>query len=232
MFIEKEEMAVFALKGIQREMGGRRNEMMKKAIAVFAIFLILLAAGCSSVPAPEETVERFMVAAKNFDFAAMACEIDPEAVDPEYEWEEYLSEEQEDMFQQMFLAYFRENAAKIEHEILGSETDGETAQVMAAFRYVDGAPLMREAFTQFIAEMFALAFTGAEIGEEEASQKLADIFTEKKESSDEAYVENNIEIRLVLKEGRWYVAEMSEELLNVIMSNFVQLTEEMEGFFE
>ena len=204
---------------------------MRRIVAAFIGIFLLLSAGCTATPVPEDTVKRFVSAAQNFDFQAMAQEIDPATMDPEDNWEEMMGDEQADIGQEVFLDYFQENAAKIEYEILDTNVDGETATVNTKFRYVNGAPLMRDAFTQFIGEMFALAFSGVEVSEEEATQKILDILENKRDIVEPEFVEENIEISLVLKDGRWYIEEMSEALSNVIISNFGQLSEEMEGFF-
>lgn len=196
-----------------------------RTIAVSMLSLALLA-GCSGAK-PESTVEEFFTAGQQLDTEAMAAAVlstNEEVTDPE----ELLTDDSNEYL----LEYFKTNAEKMTYEVTGSEIDGDKAIVTMNAKYVDGAPLIKATISSAFMKMLPLAFSGTEMTEEETNQMFADTMKEQSEIVSETFKEATLKIDLVKEDNEWYITEITDEMMDVVMSGFMSLSTELEGAFE
>lgn len=206
---------------------------MKKKISIvlLSMLVLVLAVGCSG-DKPEATVAEYIEAMKDFDVDGMVSKVNPKKRADLNEFNELYNEE--DSMEKYFLDYIESNAKKIKYEINDSEIDGDKASVNVDFKYVDGAPLFKATFAEYMKEMFAIAFTDLEqeITEEEYGRVFVDTMEEQRNIIEETFTEKNLDIELIKIEDQWYIDEVSKELLDVAMTNILSVGEELEDSFD
>jgi hypothetical protein len=197
-----------------------------RTIAVSMLSLALLA-GCSGAK-PESTVEEFFTAGQQLDAEAMAATILSTNEEEVTETEELLLDDSN----KYLVEYFKTNAEKMTYEVTGSEVDGDNAVVTMNAKYVDGAPLIKATISSAFMKMLPLAFSGTEMTEEETNQMFADTMKEQSEIVSETFKEATLKIDLVKEDNEWYITEITDEMMDVVMSGFMSLSTELEGAFE
>ena len=197
-----------------------------RSIAISMLSLALLA-GCSGAK-PESTVEEFFKAGKQLDTEAMAAAVLSTNEEEVTGTEELLTDESNEYL----LEYFKTNAEKMTYEVTGSEIDGDKAVVTMNAKYVDGAPLIKATISSAFMKMLPLAFSGTEMTEEETNQMFADTMKEQAEIVSETFKEETLKIDLVKEDNEWYITEITDEMMDVVMSGFMSLSTELEGAFE
>lgn len=197
-----------------------------RTIAVSMLSLALLA-GCSGAK-PESTVDEFFTAGQKLDTEAMAAAVlstnEEEVTDPE----ELLTDDSNEYL----LEYFKTNAERMTYEVTESEVDGDKAVVTVNAKYVDGAPLIQATISSAFMKMLPLAFSGTEMTEEQTNQVFADTMKEQEEIVSETFKEATLKIDLVKEDNEWYITEITDEMMDVVMSGFMSLRTELEGAFE
>ena len=194
-----------------------------RTIAVSMLSLALLA-GCSGAK-PESTVEAFFKAGQQLDTEAMAATILSSNQEEVTETEELITDDSNDYL----VEYFKANAEKITYEVTGSEVDGNTAVVTMNAKYVDGAPLMTATVSSVFSKILPLGFSGSELSEEEMDQIYEDTMKEQAEIVPETFTEATLKIDLVKENNQWYITEITDEMVDVVMSGFMLLSSEREG---
>ena len=194
-----------------------------RTIAVSMLSLALLA-GCSGAK-PESTVEAFFTAGQQLDTEAMAATILSSNQEEVTETEELMTDDSNDYL----VEYFKANAEKITYEVTGSEVDGNKAVVTMNAKYVDGAPLMTATVSSVFSKILPLGFSGSELSEEEMDQIYEDTMKEQAEIVPETFTEATLKIDLVKENNQWYITEITDEMVDVVMSGFMLLSSEMEG---
>lgn len=197
-----------------------------RTIAVSMLSLALLA-GCSGAK-PESTVEAFFTAGQQLDAEAMAATILSTNEEEVTETEELLLDDSNEYL----VEYFKTNAEKMTYEVTGSEVDGDKAVVTINAKYVDGAPLIQATISSAFMKMLPLAFSGVEMTEEETNQMFADTMKEQAEIVSETFKEATLKIDLIKEGNEWYITEITDEMMDVVMSGFMSLSTELEGAFE
>jgi len=197
-----------------------------RTIAVSMLSLALLA-GCSGAK-PESTVEEFFTAGQQLDTEAMAATILSSNEEEVTETEELITDDSNEYL----VEYFKANAEKMTYEVTGSEVDGDKAVVTINAKYVDGAPLIKATISSAFMKMLPLAFSGTEMTEEETNQMFADTMKEQAEIVSETFKESILKIDLVKQDNEWYITEITDEMMDVVMSGFMSLSTELEGAFE
>src|SRR5699024_2501075 len=130
-------------------------------------------------------------------------------------------EEDQDALEVYFLDYIKSNAKKITYEIKESKIDGDNATVAVDFKYVNGGPLLKATFGEYMKEAFASAFTGKELTDEENSEIFISAMEAQSEKMEETFTEKTLNIECVKIEDNWYIDDPSDELLDVIMSGIL-----------
>lgn len=207
---------------------------MNKKISVISIMvcIILLFVGCSAGDKPEDTVSEFIEAMKDFDLESMASNINPEDRG-EMEDIESLREE-EDSMEKYFVDYIESNAKKITYEIKESEIDGDKAVVSVDIKHVDGGPLFRATFEDYMKEVFEVAFTDldGEITDEEYNEMFISSMEKQSELIEETFTEKTLEFNCIKIEDEWYIDDPSDEILDVVMANMLSIMEEIDESFD
>jgi hypothetical protein len=60
---------------------------------------------------------------------------------------------------------------------------------------------------------------------------IVEIMEEKSQEMETEFVENEVTVNLVNKDGSWYIEEVSDDLSNIITANFVKAFEEISESF-
>ena len=206
---------------------------MKKKMGIVSLMLILLilVVGCSAEEKPDKVVSEYIEAMKKFDLELMASKINPENRE---EVEDISDLTEEDTMQKHFMDYVKSNAKQINYKINESKIDGAKAVVSVDFKYIDGGPLFKATFGEFMKEMFALAFTDMdkEFTDEEYSEIFIKAMEEQSKSVEETYTERTIDIDCIKIDDEWYIDEPSDELLDVAMSNIISVGKELDETFD
>lgn len=205
---------------------------MGKKISIFTIIITILIVivGCSTQNKPETIVSEFIEGMKKFDAEAMALKVNPKDVSGK-EQVSSLVEDEDDPFQKYFLDYIKSNAKKIKYEIKEVNIDGDRALVGVNFTYVDGGPLFKTTFSEYIKEAFSMAFSGNELTDEENSHIFITIMEEQSKLIEEGYTEKLIKVKCIKLEDKWYIDDPSNELIDVAMSNILSVGQEMDDVF-
>lgn len=205
---------------------------MKKRLSIILTILsiLVLASGCSAGEKPDKVVSEFIEAMKEFDFELMSTKINPEARGEMDEIEDIYGED--GSLENYFIEYVEGNAKKITYTINESEVDENKAKVNVSFEYVDGAPLFKATFAEYMKEIFALAFSNMdeEITDEQYSEIFIKSMEEQSELIEETFTEKTLDVECMKIEDEWYINEPSDEILDVLMSNMMSTMDELDNF--
>ena len=72
-------------------------------------------------------------------------------------------------------------------------------------------------------KMLPLAFSGTEMTEEETNQMFADTMKEQAEIVSETFKETTLKIDLVKQDNEWYITEITDEMMDVVLSGLCHL---------
>jgi len=186
--------------------------------------------GCGPAK-PEDTVEKYLTAAQKFDVEAMATNIAPSNTEDIDETTDITKEQEQDDYTKYFLDYLKTNAGKMTYKITGSEVNGDKAVVTVDCKYVDGGSLLKATIGEAFSKMLGLAFTDIEMTDEETSQMFVSIMKEQSKKIGETFSETTVKVDCVKMEGQWYIAEINDELHDVVMSGFVSAGKEVSASF-
>lgn len=186
-------------------------------------------AGCANTPSPESTVISFIESGKKFDVTEMAAMVNPSDLSSKEKIPKVMrdGEDGKSQSQKYFLNYFQENAAKITYTVKEPKIENDQATVTVDFKYMNGEPLLKAVLQDVFTEAFTSASTGAEIKDEEMEQMLVSAMQKHKEKIQESFVEKSIDIHLIKADRQWYINQPSDELLDVFMSNFISVANEL-----
>lgn len=201
---------------------------MRKFISVLCILVVMFFVGCST-DKPESTVSAFVEAGKEFDLVKMAETVNPSKTSTK-EKIENLTQEGDDLasyFSKYFLDYFKANAQKITYTVEKSVIKGKKANVTVNFKYVDGGTLLGLSIGEVFITAMLMTFSGEEMNDEETEQTLVSAMETQQQDIDEIFVEKEIDIKLVKVDKKWYIDELSDELLDVFMSNYISVGNEL-----
>lgn len=205
--------------------------MKKRIIAALLACMLLLMGGCGNTAKPEDTVENFFKAAQTLDLEAMITTIEPSNTEDINDTKALFDEDEFDDYTKYFLDYLKENAGKMTYTIGKSEVDGDKAVVTVDCKYVDGGPLLSATIGEVFKKTFELAFSGTEMTDEEMVQMFTGIMEEQRSVVEETFKESTLDINCVKQDGKWYISEMEDELLDVAMSGFLSAGEKMSEAF-
>lgn len=203
---------------------------MKRTFSILilaAIFLQLT--GCGQKP--EAVTEKYFSAARRFDFPAIADTIVPSNKEDISEAKD-LTKEDSDEYTKYFLDYLKTNASKMTYKITGSEVKKDKAVVTADCKYVDGGPLLRATIGEAFSRMLGIAFSGAEMSDEETNQMFQNIMEEQSKVLGEKFKESTISINCIKQDNKWYIEEINDDLLDVVMSGFISAGKELSDIFD
>ena len=187
-----------------------------RTIAVSMLSLALLA-GCSGAK-PESTVEAFFNAGKQLDTEAM-MEATLSSVRPLSARTVELPLDESNTY---LLEYFKKSADKMSFEVTNTAVEDNRAVVTVDAKYMDGAPLIKATVSSVLLKMSSSEFNGTE-ATEEVNHIFADTLKEQMEAVPETYIEKTLKIDLVKEKNKWYILEITDEMLDVVMAGFTSL---------
>lgn len=204
---------------------------MKKIFNFILITLmIFILTACSNSAKPETAVSEFVESAKLFDLNGMAAVVNPSNTIDKDKIND-LEGTDENSIEKYFLDYLKSNAKKINYDIKEVKIDGDNAVVTVNFKYINGGPLLKATIGDVFTQAMSIAFSGVEMTDEETSQMFIASLKKQNENIPESFSEKTIDIDCIKVDNKWYIDEPNEELLNVIMSNFITVVDELnEGF--
>lgn len=196
---------------------------MKKLFSLWMAGLMMIGlVACGAPASPKSTVESYFNAAKKLDSEAMSRQILPENTEAIAKTNEALVEAEDDS-SKVFLDYLKANAAKMTYEITNVDESGDNAVVTIKSRYVNGAPVIQSVMEEAISKMFESAFSSQQPTEEETSKLFTDLMKEKQGEIEETFLTQTLQIPLVKSNGKWYINEVEDKMLDVVTSGFVSV---------
>ncbi len=202
---------------------------MRKVINFLLIFTMIFSLTSCSSSKPETAVSEFIDAAKEFDLIKMSSKINPSSINKDKITDLELAEE--DSYGKYFLDYLKLNAKKITYEIKSSKIDNDKAVVTVYFKYVNGGPLLKATIGDVFSQTISMAFAGVEMSEEETSQMFISSMEKQKANIAESFAEKTIDIKCVKINDQWYIDEPSDDIIDVILSNFNTVSKEIDESF-
>jgi len=197
--------------------------MRKKTlfIAGLALTCILALSGCGNKP--DKVVSKFCDGMKKLDYAKMN-----ECL---YDSSDYMTDpfEGDDEELEVFTSFVKEQAPNIKYEITGSEVNGDDATVNVKFTYTDASPVITSAMGEYFSQALGLAFSGA--SEEQMGNLLLTIFQDKLKTTTLSTTESTVDIPCKKKDGDWKVAELSDDIANVLTCNILKAFEKVGDSF-
>lgn len=202
---------------------------MRKLTGLLIIIGMIIITGCTNTPSPNPTVSSFIEAGKKFDLTKMAELVNPSNLSSKEKVADLLKvgEAGANQPQQYFLDYFKENAAKITYSVTGSKIEKNQATFTVDFKYIDGEPLLKAVLRDAFSQAFSLASKGVKLKDEEMEKMLIAAMQKHKPIIQESYMEKSVDVRLIKVDRQWYIEQPSDELLDVFISNFVSVANEL-----
>jgi len=206
-----------------------RSKMKKIVVGFLLLVMLFPIVGCSSAQ-PEDTVHNYFDAAQKINFGAMSRLIAPTNTE-DIERNTTLIEGQQDDPFGFLLDYMKSAASKITYKLVESTINGDSAVVTVDCKYVDSGPILTATIGELFVRMFEQAFNDVEMTEEEKDEIFSTVFQEQIKIFDETFKEVTLNIDLVKIKDTWYVAETSDELLDVVMSGFISAENDISDSF-
>lgn len=115
------------------------------------------------------------------------------------------------------LKYLQENASKITYKIEDVKENGDEATVKIRFKYTDMGNIIEETLINYVKE------TPSEknLSEEEKNNILTSILEKEIAENDPINIEKSVVVNLIKVENKWYINNLKEDLLDVMMSNYI-----------
>lgn len=195
----------------------------KNLLIVFSILTLSLLLGCER-NSPRNVVKAFSNSIKTFDFEKMDTYIYSENKS-----EKLPSFEGLDGLEKSFIDYFKENASKISYSIQSVEENNDKAEVIVKYKFLDGGRVIRNSVIEGIKQITPQKILNPNISDDEIEKIFSDIVNIKiNEYSEENILEKEITIPCIKINNKWYINGMSEELENVLLSNFVYVIRDID----
>lgn len=195
-----------------------KNSSKLIILSVSLLVIITLLSACA--PKPESSVESLFSAMKEFNIEKIQDLIDPDTkTDGNNQTLENYTDE-DDEYLKHLLEYFKEKSSKIEYQVKDSKVDGNNATVDVHVKYVDGGGLISNVFSKFLEEAITMAFTDADMSEERSEEVFFSILNSEIDKSEDRFVDKDLKIDLIKKDNKWYLTELSDEILDVMLTNF------------
>lgn len=204
---------------------------MRKLISFLIItFALCMFSGCGMFQKPETTVSEYIKAATAFDLEKMNSKIAPSNATDKKDISDII-ENDEDEYQKYIIDYFKSNAAKITYKIKNTKIDNDSAVVTVDFKYIDGSPLIKASIAEAFSKIMPLAFSGVEVSDDESSQFFITAMETQRKTIKEKYTSKTIDIKCVKIDKQWYIEKSSDELMDVLTSNFISAGKDIDKSF-
>lgn len=204
------------------------NNKLAWSIVIIAVVVIAVVAIVATIlfgNNPEKTIDETFTALKEGNMDVLLEYTSTEETDNSFENEltEGLingtdSTENTELEKEILNSCF----SQLEWKIAETKKDGDTAVVTVDITNKDFSNVMQEIFSEMMAQVFASAFTGQEMTEEDTMKLM-------KEKIDEvtATTTNTEKINMVKEDGIWKFSD-SDELANMLLPGFSSGIESMQ----
>lgn len=193
----------------------------RKVLLILLLVLIFTLVGCGE--RPEAVIDNFMKEVKAFNLEGLG-EFVLVSEDEEGEVEEEIDED----IPETFLNYMKDKAGKIEYEIQDTKVEGDKAVSKVKFKYIDGTELLGNTILQFMGESFGLILADVDISDEKTDEMLETIFAQNVDKVEDRFTERTLDIKLIKEDGKWYLEEIEDELLDVMLANFISVLDSVD----
>ena len=199
----------------------------KKSHAGLIVILVILAVAGGTAfylyqrQQPKKTAEQFLDSMQKMDFTTMESLLqssDLSALD------------NADIRNAAYTDFFTAINQKMTYKITGNRFDIQngTASVTAHITYVDGTNIYKETITEFLRQIVASAYSGAQLSEEETQEKLASILNEKAKSSEkDEFSEADIIYPLIKTNEGWKIVSLDDATVKIMSANFKSVEDEI-----
>lgn len=195
--------------------------MKNKKYIIISVLFLLFIVSCNK-DGPEEMLDNFTVAMQEFDLEKVFSYVNPDKVNSENKDNLNI----ENQIEKSFLSYLKNNAKNITYEIKDVKKDKDIVTAKVYFKYIDGTKIIRKTLNEYF-EYINENFSDGNISEEENSKILNDILNKKIKEIEPLYVDAIIDIECIKKDGNWYIDNPSDELFDVMMSNFISVSKKL-----
>lgn len=204
---------------------------MKKLLSAMLLLVMSLSlSACSGLNEAAVPVDEYFKAAKTLDTVAMEKQILPTNTEGIEKNKELLQAE-DDPFSKLFVDFMKDKAKKMTYSIKETKVDGDKATITVDTKYVDAGPLLKAVFGDLIMKMMGSALSGGEPSEEEAKTMFTTVMNEQTAKFEETFKTKTIQIPVVKKDGKWYIEQVAEDMIDVASSGFVSVVSEMGNAF-
>lgn len=115
---------------------------------------------------------------------------------------------------------------KFPFEVTNTAVEDDRAVVTVDAKYIDGVPLIKATISSVLLKMSSSEFNGTE-ATEAVNHIFADTMKEQMEVVPETYIEKTLKINLVREDNKWYIVEITGEMVDVAMSGFMTLSDDL-----
>ena len=204
----------------------KKNKKSHAGLIVILVILVLAVAGGTAFylyqrQQPKKTAEQFLDSMQRMDFTTMESLLqssDLSALD------------NADIRNAAYTDFFTAINQKMTYKITGNRFDIQngTASVTAHITYVDGTNIYKETITEFLRQIVASAYSGAQLSEEETQEKLASILNEKAKSSEkDEFSEADIIYPLIKTNEGWKIVSLDDATVKIMSANFKSVEDEI-----
>jgi hypothetical protein len=177
-------------------------------------------------------VSGFFDASKKADYKTVLTYIEPTQISDRFKIESITGDNSENLVQEFYLTYIKSRASKMTYEITNSEINGDNASVTVKAKYIDGGIILKAAMGEVITKAMSLAFSGQEPTDDEMNKLFLDTINEKANSISDTYKEVTLKIDCVKSDGKWYILEVSDDLVDVVSLGFLSAAGDISDVFE
>ena len=204
----------------------KKNKKSHAGLIVILVILVLAVASGTAFylyqrQQPKKTAEQFLDSMQKMDFTTMESLLqssDLSALD------------NADIRNAAYTDFFTAINQKMTYKITGNKFDIQngTASVTAHITYVDGTNIYKETITEFLRQIVASAYSGAQLSEEETQEKLASILNEKAKSSEkDEFSEADIIYPLIKTNEGWKIVSLDDATVKIMSANFKSVEDEI-----
>ena len=204
----------------------KKNKKSHAGLIVILVILVLAVAGGTAFylyqrQQPKKTAEQFLDSMQKMDFTTMESLLqssDLSALD------------NADIRNAAYTDFFTAINQKMTYKITGNRFDIQngTASVTAHITYVDGTNIYKETITEFLRQIVASAYSGAQLSEEETQEKLSSILNEKAKSSEkDEFSEADIIYPLIKTNEGWKIVSLDDATVKIMSANFKSVEDEI-----
>lgn len=198
---------------------------------ITVLLCAVLLCGCN-INTPENTVNKFCEALKNFDSEAINSCFNASSIDLTGLMSDGATAG-DDMYTELFIDYFKESAKEITYTLSEPIINDDTAVITVGFSYVDATPVISAAITEYMSQAFMLALGGAD--EEMLENLMLSIFKSKVDTVDTDFTYSTVDITCVKSssDNKWLIQEFNADeaykLANIMSCNMLKVAESFDS---